>query len=295
MKVRRALLFVPGDDRRKIEKAAGLGADSVIMDLEDGVAFSHKEVAREVVTSALREVDFGKSERLIRTNPVSRSGFFTDDILQTIAAQPDGYVLPKVESAQQIQEVSQLLTEAEYEYPGSSIHLLAIIETARGIINLREIVMDSGPRLRGLIFGAEDFASDLGAVRTPDGWEVFYARSAVVTHASASSLEAIDTVYVRYQNIDGLVVEAEQARYMGFSGKLAIHPGQVRPIQEVFTPSEEEIEQAKRLITEYQAAQAASIGVFVMDGKMVDMPMVRAAERVLARARAAGKIAPEAR
>ncbi|MBZ0296260.1 MAG: CoA ester lyase [Anaerolineae bacterium] len=288
MKVRRALLFVPGDDRHKIEKAAKLGADSVIMDLEDGVAFSHKEMGREVVAGALREVDFGHSERLIRINPVSRGGLFTEDILQTVAAQPDGYVLPKVESAEQIQEVAQVLTEAEYDYPGSEIILLAIIETARGVVNLREIVLNSGPRLRGLIFGAEDLVGDLGAVRTPDGWEVFYARSAVVTHASALGLQAIDTVYVHYENIDGLVAEAEQARYMGFTGKLAIHPGQVKPIQDVFTPDEEEIGRAKRLINAYQTAQSEDMGVFVMDGKMVDMPMVRAAEQVLARARAAG-------
>jgi citrate lyase beta subunit len=283
-------LFMPGDDRRKIEKGATLGADSIIMDLEDGVAFSQKQAARESIAAALREVDFGRTERLVRINPVLGNGLYLDDIEQTVMAHPNGYVLSKVESAQQIYDVSQRLMNAEYDHnwEGGSIKLLAIIETARGIVNLREITADPDPRLVALIFGAEDLAGDIGAIRTTDGWEVFYARSALVIHARAGGLQAIDTPYVRLENLDGLTAEAEQARSMGYTGKLAIHPRQVEPIQRAFTPKPEEIERAARLIHAHNEHQAAGEGVFVFDGQMVDMPMVRAAEFVLARARAAG-------
>ncbi len=288
MRIRRALLFMPGDDRHKIETGAAMNVDSIIMDLEDGVALNRKDAARETISAALREVDFGRSERLVRINAVS-TGLHIDDLKHTIEVHPDGYVLPKVESAGQVQEISNRLRQAEakYGWPDYSIALLVIVESARGVVNLREIA-ESDPRLNALIFGAEDLAGDLGARRTSDGWEVFYARSAVVLNARAFGLQAIDTVYIDLKNLDGLVAQTEQARYMGYTGKLAIHPRQVDPIQRIFTPSTEEIQQAKRLIDAHNAHQQAGTGAFQMDGKMVDMPIVRAAEAVLARARAAG-------
>jgi citrate lyase beta subunit len=290
MRVRRALLFMPGDERRKIEKGATLGADSVIMDLEDGVAYSRKQIARETIAAALREVDFGKTERLVRMNPVTSDNLYTDDLIATVGAHPDGYVLPKVESPEQIADVSARIMQAEREngWPAYSIRLLAIIETARGIVNLHDITARPDPRLDALMFGAEDLAGDIGAVRTPDGWEVFYGRSAVVIHARAAGLQAIDTVYIHLENLPGLMTDTEQAVYMGFTGKLAIHPRQVEPIQMAFTPKPEEIARAKRLIQAHDSHQAAGSGVFVVDGQMVDRPMIRAAEHVLARARAAG-------
>lgn len=278
---RRALLFVPGDDRRKIEKAAALDVDTVILDLEDGVALNRKQAARESTAAALREVDFGKTERLVRVNPVSPNGLYVDDLAATIVGSPDGYVLPKVESAGQIAEVSQRLNH-------DAIKLLALIETARGVVNLRDIIDQLDARLDALIFGAEDLAGDIGATRTPERWEVFYARSAVVLHAAAAGLQAIDTVYVHLDNMSGLLADVEQAVRMGYSGKLAIHPRQVEPIQSAFTPTPEQIARARRLVEAHQAHQDAGSGVFVLDGQMVDMPMVRAAQIVLARACAAG-------
>lgn len=279
---------MPGDDRHKIEKGAALNVDSVIMDLEDGVALNHKSAARLTIAAALREVDFGHSEKLVRINPVG-SGLDADDLTVTLPAQPDGYLLPKVESAEQVQAVSARLEAAErrYGWPLNAIRLLPIIETARGVVNLREIA-ESSPRLDALILGAEDLAGDIGATRTPQGWEVFYARSALVIHAKAAGLQAIDTPFVDLNNLDGLAAETRAALLMGYSGKLAIHPRQVEPIQQVFIPSAEEITRAQHLIEAYTAHQAAQSGVFQLDGKMVDRPMVRAAENVLARARAAG-------
>src|SRR5690349_1507628 len=138
--IRRALLFMPGDDRHKIEKGAGLGVDSIIMDLEDGVALNNKSAARATIAAALRELNFGRAEKLVRINPVG-SGLEADDLAATLPAQPDGYVIPKVESAAQIQEIAARLDNAEhkYEWPHESIRLLPIIETALGVVNLRDI------------------------------------------------------------------------------------------------------------------------------------------------------------
>jgi citrate lyase beta subunit len=259
------------------------------MDLEDGVALSRKQQARETVALALYEIDFGATERLVRLNAVVEGGLYVDDLQVTAPAHPDAYVLPKIESAVQIHGVERFLSqiEADQGWPTGGIRLLAIIETARGVVNLAEIAASS-PRLEALIFGAEDLAGDIGAIRSPDGWEVFYARSAVVIHARAAQLQAIDSPYVHLENLPGLEAEAEQALYMGFSGKLAVHPRQVEPIQRLFTPTAEAIEQARRLIAAYEAHQAAGEGVFALDGKMIDTPMLRAAEQVLARARIAG-------
>lgn len=162
-----------------------------------------------------------------------------------------------------------------------------MIETARGVLNIGQIAQASS-RLDALVFGAEDLASDLGAKRTPAGWEVFYARSAIVTAAAAYQLQALDMVFVDLNDLAGLAEECRFARQLGFSGKTAIHPHQVEVINRVFAPSPEEIEQALRLVQAFEAHQAAGAGAFELDGKMVDLPVMRAAERVLARARAAG-------
>ena len=287
---RRALLYMPGDSRRKIEKAATLDVDSICLDLEDGVALSQKPAGRQTIWRALQELDFGRIERLVRINRFG-SGMESEDLAQTIGARPDGIVLPKVESAEAVRWLDAQLTEAERArgWPQGRIGVVAIIETARGIVQLKDICLAS-PRLQALIFGAEDLAGDIGATRTPEAWEVFYARSAVVTHAAAFGLQAIDMVCVDYNDLAGLEREARQGAQMGFAGKQAIHPNQIRPIQEAFTPSAEAIANARRLVEAHAAHQASGVGAFALDGKMVDSPVVKAAEQVLAKARAAGKV-----
>ncbi|MBP7690583.1 MAG: CoA ester lyase [Anaerolineales bacterium] len=291
MRIRRSLLFVPGDSERKISKAAGLGADCVCLDLEDGVAVSQKPAARAAIRAALLAVDFGRSERLVRINGVG-SGFEQADFDETIAGRPDGVVLAKVENAAAVEWLEARLIDAElaHGWPAGKIALLAMVETARGIVNLREIAAASR-RLAALIFGAEDLAGDIGATRTRAGWEGFYARSAVVTYAAAFGLQAIDQVYVDYQDPEGLSQEARQGAELGYAGKQLIHPDQIAPVQAAFTPSAAAIAHAQRLITAFQAHQAAGQGAFALDGKMVDKPMLRAAEQVLAKARAAGQLA----
>lgn len=299
--IRRSVLFMPGDNLRKIDKAAHLEVDTIVMDLEDGVALNCKDEARRTVVEALQTLDFGRSERLIRLNPPflwsspleSAAGVISElcaaDLDATIGAHPDGYVIPKVETAGQVQAISRYLarTENERGWPPRSIRLLAIIETARGVMNLPEIAQ-ADPRLAALMFGAEDLAGDIGAKRTRAGWEVFYARSAVVTAAAACGLQAIDMVFVNLNDLEGLEAEAIFARQLGYIGKMAIHPRQVEVINRVFAPSPQEIEQARRLVETFAAHQAAGTGAFELDGKMVDMPMVRAAHHILERAKAAG-------
>ncbi len=279
---------MPGVDWRKIEKATTLDVDSVCMDLEDGVALSRKAEARETVARALRTLDFGRSEKLCRINPVG-SGLEADDLAAVLPAHPDAVVVPKVVTAGQIRWVTEQILQQEraQDWPVGSIRLLAIVETARGIVNLSEIAA-ADARLDALIFGAEDLVGDIGAVRTPDGWEVFYARSAVVIHAAAFGLTALDMVSVDFRDLEALDREARQGARMGFVGKQVIHPDQVPVVQAAFTPTAEEIARARRIVQAHEEQQKSGAGAFALDGKMVDMPVVKAAQAVLARARAAG-------
>ncbi|NLG72226.1 MAG: CoA ester lyase [Chloroflexi bacterium] len=290
MRARRGLLYMPGDDMHKIRKAAGLGVDCVCMDLEDGVALNRKEAARSTIRQALLEIDFGRAERLARINALE-SGLAEEDLQSVLPAHPDGIVVPKVEHGEQIRQVSEWIAAAERQHgwPEGEIALIAVVETARGIVNLKEIA-GASPRLQALIFGAEDLAGDIGAQRTRDGWEVFYARSAIVLHAAAFGLQAIDMVYVDFHDTAGLITEARQAAAMGFAGKQLIHPAQVNPVQDAFTPDDEQIARALRITRAFEEHQRAGRGAFALDGKMVDAPVVKAAERVLERARAAGKV-----
>jgi citrate lyase beta subunit len=290
---RRALLYMPGDDWRKINKAIGLGVDSICMDLEDGVALNRKEEARETILRALETLEFRRAERLVRINPVG-SGLEEDDLAAVVPGRPDGVVIPKVGAASDVRQVSARIGDIEDArgWPLGRIRLLAIIETARGVVNLREIA-GADPRLEALIFGAEDLVGDMGAVRTPEGLEVFYARSAVVVHAAAYGLSAIDIVHMNFQDQESLRREALEGARLGYTGKQIIHPNQVAPTQEAFTPTQEEIDQAHHIVEAHAAHQASGVGAFAMDGRMVDRPVVRAAEQVLARARAAGKLEQE--
>jgi len=279
---------MPGDDQHKIEKALTFGVDCICMDMEDGVALDRKVEARRVVAAALRELDFGKSEKLARINAVG-SGLEKDDIEAVLPYHPDGIVIPKIESLEQIQWASGKIEAAELAngWPLNSIRLLVDVETAKGILNLKEIA--SHPRLDALIFGAEDFAADIGAIRTPEAWEVFYARSAVVTAAAAYGLGAIDMVTIDFKDIEKVRREAEFGARLGYTGKQIIHPNQVQPVQEAFTPDDEAIAHARRLVEAFEEHQAKGSGAFALDGKMIDMPLVKAAQNVLARAKAAGK------
>jgi citrate lyase beta subunit len=281
---------MPGDDLRKIRKATTLDVDCVCMDMEDGVALNRKAEARHTIAEALQTLDFGRSERLARINAIG-SGLEAEDLAVVLPARPDGIVIPKLESAEQIRRVSQVIAdhEAQNGWPVGGICLLVVVETARGIVNLGEITA-ADPRLQAIIFGAEDFAGDIGATRTADAWEVFFARSAVVTYAAAHDLQAIDMVYIDFNDLAGLRREALQGAGMAFAGKQVIHPNQVAPVQQAFTPSDEAILYAQRVIQAFEENQQAGKGAFALDGKMIDAPILKSAERVIALAKAAGKL-----
>jgi citrate lyase beta subunit len=289
MRARRALLYMPGDDRHKIEKALTLGVDCICMDMEDGVALNRKTEARRTVAAALRDLDFGRSEKLARLNAAG-SGLEAEDIQAVLPFRPDGVVIPKIETLDQIQWASEKIEAAElaYGWPVRSIRLLVGVETPKAILNLKDIA--SYPRLDALIFGGEDYAASIGATRTPGAEELLYARSAVVMACAAYALQAIDMVSIDFKDLEALRREARFGAQLGYAGKQIIHPNQVAPVQEAFTPDEAAIESARRLVEAFEAHQAKGSGAFALDGRMIDMPLVKAAERILERARAAGKI-----
>lgn len=290
MHSRRALLYMPGDDRRKIEKATTLGVDCVCMDMEDGVAITKKREARAVIAEAMKELDFGSSERCIRINSVG-SGFEKFDLAAALATNPDSIVVPKVETAAQVRAISDYIEmyELSARMAVRKIRMLVGVETARGILNIKEIA-EADRRLEAIIFGAEDYAASIGATRTKQATEMLYARSAVITACAANDLQAIDMVYIDFRDTEGLRAEAEQGAALGFNGKQIIHPNQVAPVQEAFTPSDEAIAYAQRVVEAFTASQKEGKGAFALDGKMIDMPLLKNAQKVLDRAKAAGKI-----
>jgi citrate lyase beta subunit len=284
MHSRRALLYMPGDNWKMITKAITLGVDSICMDMEDGTAINKKAEARVTIAKALQELDFGKSEKLARINSVG-SGWEKDDIESVLPYRPDGIVIPKVESFEHVEWAGKLIEAAELKYgwPINSIRVLIGVETAKGIINLKEIA--AHPRLDAIIFGGEDFAASIGATRTKDATELLYARQAVVVACAANDLQAIDIVTIDYKAIESLRAEAEFGARLGFSGKQIIHPSQVEPVQSAFTPSDEAIAYAKRIVETFEASQKEGKGAYSLDGKMIDMPLLKNAQRVLERAR----------
>ncbi|MBI5944055.1 MAG: CoA ester lyase [Chloroflexi bacterium] len=282
MHSRRALLYMPGDNWKMITKSVTLGVDSICMDMEDGTAVNKKAEARAMIAKALRELDFGASEKLARINSVG-SGWEQDDIDAVLPYRPDGIVIPKVESFEQVEWAGKIIEAAELKFgwPLNSIRVLIGVETAKGILNLKEIA--AHPRLDGIIFGGEDFAASIGATRTKDATELLYARQAVVAACAAFGLQAIDIVHIDFKDAEGLRVEAQQGAGFGFSGKQIIHPNQVQVTQEAFTPSDAMVAEARRIVETFEASQKEGKGAYSLDGKMIDMPLVKNALKVLER------------
>ncbi len=284
MRPRRALLYMPGTDRRKIEKAATLGVDSICMDMEDGTALANKAQARAVIAQAMKEIDFGGAERCIRINSIG-SGFEQDDLPAALAAEPESIVLPKTESAAQVGWVCQQMDayESARGLPPGKIRLLVGVETAMGILNLREIASSSS-RLEAIIFGGEDYAASVGATRTPEATELLYARLAVVAACAAYDLQAIDMVTIDFRSPERVWTEALEGAQLGFSGKQIIHPAQAEPVQNAFTPSEQAIAHARRIVQTFEENQRQGKGAYELDGKMIDLPLLKNAQKILARA-----------
>lgn len=288
MHSRRALLYMPGDNWKMITKSVTLGVDSICMDMEDGTAINKKAEARVTIAKALQELDFGASEKLARINSVG-SGWEQDDIEAVLPFHPDGIVIPKVESFEHVEWASKIIEAAELKYgwPINSVRILIGVETAKGILNLKEIA--AHPRLDAIIFGGEDFAASIGAIRSKDAVELLYARQAVIVACAANDLQAIDIVTIDYKDLEALKIESQFGAGLGFSGKQIIHPNQVSAVQEAFTPSDESIAYARRIVETFESSQKEGKGAYALDGKMIDMPLLKNAQKVLARAQAAGK------
>jgi citrate lyase subunit beta / citryl-CoA lyase len=270
MQLLRSWMFVPGHQQKMINKALGLKLDVAIFDLEDGVPPAEKDTARNLVTGALVRPP-GVPLRFVRIHAVG-SAEMEQDIQAVIRPGLDGLVLPKVETPEDVRRIDEILNAREPK--SGRIRLLATIESARGLIQAPAIAAAS-PRLVGLMFGAEDFALDLGIFGDPS--ELLYPRSAVVVAAASERLQAIDRIYTDFRNPDGLIQDTRQARELGFTGKALIHPAQIEPVHKVFRPTAEEVEYARRVVEAFEKTE----GAIAVDGKMVDLPIVERARRVL--------------
>ncbi|KAJ1960121.1 hypothetical protein IWQ62_004351 [Dispira parvispora] len=281
-RVRRAMLYVPGSEESKIKKSLTSPADCVIYDLEDSVAANRKGAAREMVFEALKLGTESKSELAVRINAVS-SGLAFDDLNVVLQSkQLQAIVIPKVESAKDVNFVCQLIDSLAVESNRDNIQLVACVESALGVMNLREIATAS-PRVGALLFAAEDYCADLGLHRSRQKMEMLYARSALVTAAHAFGLQAIDLVCMDFRNPDVLAEECANGRDMGFTGKQAIHPNQVEVIQNTFMPSEEQVMRAQRIVEGYAASEKEGKGAYGLDGEAIDMPVYKWAQKILSR------------
>ena len=289
----RSLLFVPGDSERKLEKGFGAGADVVIVDLEDSVAPQNKALAREIAARfiAERRAQTG-SVIYVRVNDLS-TGLTDDDLAAVVAARPDGIMLPKSNSGQDVQHLSAKLRvrEAEHGLADGAIKILPIItETPAGVLAAATYAGASA-RLAALTWGAEDLSAAIGARTARDErgryTDVFrFARTMTILAAGAAEVAAIDTVFPNFRDMAAFEAECLEAERDGFTGKMAIHPDQVPVINAAFTPSAEAVRHSAAIVAAFAAA--GNPGVVGIDGKMVDRPHLRLAERLLARARAAG-------
>jgi len=284
----RSWLFIPGDSERKLSKLASVAADAVILDLEDAVMPANKAIAREYVRAALEQYAGERSYQLwVRINPLS-SGLALADLAAVIGGRPDGIMLPKIDTAADLARLDAYIAalETREALPAGNIHIVPVAtETARSLFELGGLGAATA-RLRGVTWGAEDLAVDLGAAsnRNAQGeWLPTFqlARSLTLAAAAAAQVAAIDTVYTDFRDEAGLAHSCELARRDGFTGKLAIHPGQVATINAAFTPSEQECQWARQVLALFESAQGEGQGVLQLDGRMLDAPHLKQARRIL--------------
>ncbi|MBT7942444.1 MAG: CoA ester lyase [Alphaproteobacteria bacterium] len=276
----RSLLFTPGNHPAKVVKVFTAGADVAILDLEDAVAVSEKAATRSPVVEALKQPR--ECLGYVRVNATD-TDYYAEDIRAVVGPWLDGIVLPKVENADQLLAVDAELgkLEAASGVEPGAIDLIPILETAKGLAAVSDIA-ECGSRVRRLSFGAVDFAKDLGMKLSLDEWELTPARSEIVLASRVAELDApLDSVWVHYQDNDGLVASATRVRDMGFRGKMCIHPAQIVPVNDVFTPSDEDVAQAEKIVAAFEEAEAQGSASIQVDGFFVDYPVVEQARRTL--------------
>jgi citrate lyase subunit beta/citryl-CoA lyase len=286
-RLRRSRLYLPGNEPKYFINAGLHGPDAVILDLEDSVHHAEKDAARLLVRNALRGVDFGGAERMVRINqlPLGHT-----DLEEIVPQSPDLILIPKVETAAQVADVDATILRIISQHGiDRSIWLMPILESALGIENAFAIATAS-ERICALTIGLEDYTADVGVVKTATGSESLYARQRVINAAHAARVQAIDSVYGDVADTEGLFRWGEASRAMGFEGMGCIHPMQIEIIHRAFAPSSAELEKALKIVEAFEAAQAKRLSVVSLGSKMIDAPVVQRAIKLVARARKMGLI-----
>lgn len=275
------MLYIPGNNPAMIQQGGVYGADSILLDLEDAVALNQKDAARTLVRNMIKVIDFYDSEVCVRVNHLS-TPFGLADLEAIVPLQPSAIRYPKTESPEEVANLLQIIEKIEDQHglPHNKMTLHAMIETAMGVQNVFNIASQFD-RVDAITIGGQDLTADMNIVYTPDGAGIDFARKRIVMAAKASHIDVIDTVFPDVNDEEGLRRETEYAKKIGFTGKAVINPRQIEIIHEVFTPSEEEIRKAYRIVKEFKINSAAGIGVFAIDGKMIDAPVVTRAEYIL--------------
>ncbi|XP_053240505.1 citramalyl-CoA lyase, mitochondrial isoform X2 [Podarcis raffonei] len=295
---RRAVLYVPADDERKIRKISSVDVDCAVLDCEDGVAINRKAEARTTSVKALEEFEFGRTEKCVRINSVS-SGLAEEDIKVILQSKvlPTSLMLPKTES---VEEIRWFTEKFAHHLKGrvlvEPMNFLPFVETAMGLLNFKEVceaTLRKGPqiglRLDGVVFGGEDFRASIGSTSSKETHDILYARQKIVVTAKAFGLQAIDLVYIDFHDEEGLRKQSREGALMGFTGKQVIHPNQVAVVQEQFSPSPEKIMWAEELITAFEEHQRIGKGAFTFRGSMIDMPLLKQAQNIVSLATAIQK------
>lgn len=288
MKTLRTMLFMPGNNPGMLVSADNLEADAIIYDLEDAVSTSQKDAARDLVANALRTLSYKNSVVTVRINPTD-SPYWKDDIRAIIPAGPDGLVIPKSkkDTAKEVFDfIDEFTKENNIE---NNLKYYMLVESARGILELEDIVKQSD-RIEGLLLGAEDYSVDMQVKRTEGSEEIAFARYRIVTVAKAYGLNAIDTPYTDIDNMEGLKKDTKFVKTIGFNGRLIVGPRQVFAVNEMFSPTQAEIEDAKVIVSQAEEAERKGLGVFSFRGKMVDKPIITRSENLLKSAKEWGLI-----
>lgn len=291
-RLRRTMMFVPGNNPGMMADAHIYGPDSIMLDLEDSVTMAEKDAARLLVYQALKTVDYGNTEMVVRINPLN-TPYGKKDIEAVVKAGVDVIRMPKTETAEEVVEVEREIERVERELGCvGRTKIMAAIESTLGIVNAYAIATAS-PRMMGIALGAEDYCANLKAQRTPGGDELRLARETIVVAARAAGIDALDTVYSNLNDMETFRQEVEYIKTLGFDGKSIINPRQIEVINEVFAPKEKEITKARAIITAIKEAEAKGSGVIALNGKMIDRPVVIRAQRTINLAIASGILKEE--
>ena len=291
-RLRRTMMFVPGNNPAMMQDAFIYGPDSIMLDLEDSVTMAEKDAARLLVHNALKTIDYGTTEMVVRINPLN-TPYGKKDVEAVVKAGVHVIRMPKTETAEEVIEVEREIERVEEELGCvGRTQIMAAIESALGIMNAYEIAVAS-KRMMGIALGAEDYCANLKTQRTPGGAELLLARETIVVAARAAGIDALDTVYSNLDDMDTFRKEVELIKTLGFDGKSIINPRQIEIVNEVFAPTEKDIQKAQTILAAIKEAEKRGSGVIAVNGKMVDRPVVIRAQRTIDLAIASGIISKE--